>query len=88
MGYVSPPKQIKPKVELMAIYKVCLQIGKESNGNERLTIPEAREEPWNNLELPSSHKKLVQSLITSHFSTDKAKGLQFDLVRDKGRCIS
>ncbi|KAF9640915.1 ATPase [Lasiodiplodia theobromae] len=65
----------------------CLQIGKEINGNERLTIPEALKEPWNNLELPSGHKELVQSLITSHFSTDKAKGLQFDLVRDKGKGV-
>lgn len=71
----------------MAFCKACLQIGKESNGNERLTKPEARKEPWNNLELPTGHKELVQSLITSHFSKDKAKGLQFDLVRDKGRCL-
>lgn len=88
MGYVSLSEKIKTEAELTAMYKACLQIGKESNGNERLTIPEARKEPWNNLELPTGHKELVQSLITSHFSTDISKELQFDLVRDKGKYLS
>ncbi|KAL0253354.1 hypothetical protein SLS55_010331 [Diplodia seriata] len=65
----------------------CLQLGKEQNGQERLTELTRCEEPWNNLELPQGHKEIVQSLITSHFSTEKSKSVQFDLVKDKGKGV-
>ena len=62
----------------------CLQIGKDIHGNQSLTDVELRDEPWESLELPVGHKEIVHALIDSHFSKDKSKNIQFDLVRGKG----
>ena len=43
-----------------------------------------RKEPWNNLQLPDGHKRLVQSLIESHSEDKMTKRIQFDLVGAKG----
>lgn len=45
-----------------------------------------RSEPWDDLQLPDGHKRLVQSLIESHSDHEGPRSLHFDLVRDKGKC--
>ncbi|KAH6850584.1 hypothetical protein B0I37DRAFT_413972 [Chaetomium sp. MPI-CAGE-AT-0009] len=65
----------------------CLQIGKDIHGNQSLTDVQLRDEPWENLELPIGHKEIVHSLVDSHFSKDKSKKIQFDLVRGKGNGV-
>jgi hypothetical protein len=45
---------------------------------------ESRPEPWDALQLPSGHKRLVQSLVETHSANKGSKNLQFDLVRAKG----
>ncbi|KAK1480523.1 hypothetical protein CTAM01_14363 [Colletotrichum tamarilloi] len=57
------------------------------HGNDLLQPITNPPEPWNDLELPTGHKELVQSLIKSHFSQDKSRKLHLDLVRDKGRGV-
>ncbi|KAH0563403.1 hypothetical protein GP486_002024 [Trichoglossum hirsutum] len=65
----------------------CLQLGKGPNGAEKLRKRNPRKEPWNDLQLPDGHKRLVQSLIESHSADNTTKGLQFDLVRAKGKGV-
>jgi hypothetical protein len=62
-----------------------LQIGRDNDGVERVRPKVCRPEPWNDLQLPDGHKRLVQSLIKSHVSDGKHR-LHFDLVRSKGGC--
>jgi DNA polymerase III delta prime subunit len=41
---------------------------------------------FNDLQLPSNHKQMVQSLVQTHFRTKKAEErIDFDLVRNKGK---
>lgn len=71
--------------DMLIASPACLQIGKDTDGKERLTRIEASPEPWNKLELPDGHKDIVQSSIESHFSTDQSKNVHWDLVKDKGK---
>lgn len=59
----------------------CLQLG------ESLRAIERQDNAWQDLEIPVGHKNIVQSLIDTHFSQDKARDTQFDLVRDKGKGV-
>ncbi|KAK1525908.1 uncharacterized protein CCOS01_08326 [Colletotrichum costaricense] len=65
----------------------CLPIIHDIHGNDLLQPITNPPEPWNDLELPTGHKELVQSLIKSHFSQDKSRKMHLDLVRDKGRGV-
>ncbi|PYI05458.1 P-loop containing nucleoside triphosphate hydrolase protein [Aspergillus sclerotiicarbonarius CBS 121057] len=65
----------------------CLQIGKDDEGRERLREIEKPEAPWGDLKLPGDHKSLVQSLIDSHFSQDKYRKIEFDLINSKGNGV-
>ncbi|KAH6641218.1 hypothetical protein F5144DRAFT_642131 [Chaetomium tenue] len=65
----------------------CLEIGKDMHGNQSLTDVQLRDEPWENLELPVGHKEIVHALVDSHFSKDKSKNIQFDLVSGKGNGV-
>lgn len=47
-----------------------------------------RPEPWNDLQLPDGHKRLIQSLIESHSSKQGPRNLHFDLIRAKGDSLS
>lgn len=67
--------------------KACLQLGYDKDGVERLKERSLRPEPWNDLQLPEGHKRLVQSLIESHSANWRSKSLQFDLIRAKGNDV-
>ncbi|OJD31753.1 aaa family atpase [Diplodia corticola] len=68
---------------------VYLQLGyevKEEDRKPRLTEVLPNDEAWNELQLPGGdaeqgHKGIIQSLVGKHLT----RGLEFDLVRDKGR---
>ncbi|KAH6616042.1 hypothetical protein B0J18DRAFT_438741 [Chaetomium sp. MPI-SDFR-AT-0129] len=66
----------------------CLRLGPEDDGSETLRDKKRRLEPWNDLQLPDGHKRLVQSLIESHSSGKGHRGLHFDVVRAKGRGVT
>lgn len=59
-------------------------MGKGNDGEEMLKERRSRREPWNDLQLPDGHKRLVQSLIESHSPDKDPNSLHFDLVRAKG----
>ncbi|KAK3320261.1 P-loop containing nucleoside triphosphate hydrolase protein, partial [Cercophora scortea] len=66
----------------------CLELGFGSDGEAKLKERKPRPEPWNELQLPDGHKRVVQSLVESHFAKrDSGKSLQFDLVRAKGKGV-
>ncbi|KAM0718471.1 hypothetical protein Q7P37_005541 [Cladosporium fusiforme] len=65
----------------------CLRLGADDSGREHLTLVAQRVDPWQDLEIPSGHKSIVQALIKTHFSKDKVQDAQFDLVREKGKGV-
>ncbi|EGO60160.1 hypothetical protein NEUTE1DRAFT_143634 [Neurospora tetrasperma FGSC 2508] len=66
----------------------CLRIGKDNDGEEMMKEKNQRREPWNDLQLPDGHKRLVQSLIESHSDHRGPHSLHFDLVRAKGKGLT
>ncbi|KAK4141955.1 uncharacterized protein C8A04DRAFT_13674 [Dichotomopilus funicola] len=66
----------------------CLRIGTDHDGGETLRDKTRRDKPWNDLQLPDGHKRLVESLIESHSSVKGHRGLHFDVVRAKGMGVT
>ncbi|KLU89558.1 hypothetical protein MAPG_08529 [Magnaporthiopsis poae ATCC 64411] len=66
----------------------CLKLGRDNDREEMLREKKCRPEPWNDLQLPDGHKRLVQSLIESHSSKEGPRSLHFDLVRAKGKGVT
>lgn len=66
----------------------CLKLGRDNDGEEMLKEKACRPEPWNDLQLPDGHKRLVQSLIESHSLKQGPRNLHFDLVRAKGKGVT
>ena len=67
---------------------MCLQLGHDSDGQNRLRAVRQQLDAWDDLEIPDGHKNIVQSLIESHFAKHKARRMNFDLVRNKGtKCM-
>ncbi|KAK3493694.1 hypothetical protein B0T13DRAFT_531007 [Neurospora crassa] len=66
----------------------CLRIGKDNDGEEMMKEKHQRREPWDDLQLPDGHKRLVQSLIESHSDHKGPHSLHFDLVRTKGKGLT
>lgn len=66
-------------------FSVCLQLGLNSKGEDRLRPVKRIHDAWNDLEIPLGHKDIVQSLVESHFSKTRSEKMDFDLVRDKGK---
>lgn len=46
-----------------------------------------RPDAWQDLEIPDGHKSVVQALINTHFSRDRSKTADFDLVLEKGKGV-
>ncbi|RWA07793.1 hypothetical protein EKO27_g7312 [Xylaria grammica] len=59
-----------------------------SDGQEMLKEKQVREEPWQDLQLPDGHKRLIQSLIESHSTEKSSRRVQYDLIRGKGKGIT
>ncbi|KAI0490449.1 P-loop containing nucleoside triphosphate hydrolase protein [Xylaria cf. heliscus] len=66
----------------------CLRIGKDSDGQGMLKEKQVREKPWQDLQLPDGHKRLIQSLIESHSTEKSSRRVQYDLIRGKGKGIT
>ncbi|TGJ79258.1 hypothetical protein E0Z10_g9506 [Xylaria hypoxylon] len=58
-----------------------------SDGQEMLKEKRVHEEPWQDLQLPDGHKRLIQSLIESHSTETSSRRVQYDLIRGKGKGI-
>ncbi|KAK4681728.1 hypothetical protein QC764_109960 [Podospora pseudoanserina] len=56
-------------------------MGKDNAGEEMMNKTRRRSEPWDDLQLPDGHKRLVQSLIESHSDHEGPRSLHFDLER-------
>lgn len=65
----------------------CLRLNADENGKPYLTQIDRQTDTWDDLQLPDGHKTIIQALINTHFSKDKAKDAQFDLVREKGKGV-
>lgn len=63
---------------------MSLQLGPNDQGEERLRKVHRDNDPWDELEIPPGHKDIVQSLVKAHFTKDKSRKMDFDLIRDKG----
>ena len=63
---------------------MCLHLGYDSEGQNRLRPVKQKTDAWDDLEIPDGHKSIVQSLIESHFTKHETKRMDFDLIRDKG----
>ncbi|KAK3953875.1 hypothetical protein QBC32DRAFT_396748 [Pseudoneurospora amorphoporcata] len=66
----------------------CLLLGKDNDGEEMMKEKQRRREPWDDLQLPDGHKRLVQSLIESHSDDKGPRSWHFDLVREKGKGLT
>ncbi|EFX04090.1 aaa family ATPase [Grosmannia clavigera kw1407] len=44
-----------------------------------------KKEAWEDLQINLSHKKVIESLMRSHFEKSKSQRRQFDLIQDKGK---
>ncbi|KAG7075370.1 aaa family atpase [Colletotrichum scovillei] len=64
----------------------CLPIVHDIRGNDLLLPISNPPEPWDDLELPTGHKELVQSLISSHFSQDTTRRMHLDLAEGSSYC--
>ena len=84
MGYANHLKIFSLRPLLTYDFGACLKIGKSHDGEEMLKERRSRQEPWNDLQLPDGHKRLVQSLIESHSPNKSPNSLHLDLVRAKG----
>ena len=67
--------------------RACLRLSLDDSGGDRLTPIDRPEDSWKDLEIPDGHKSVVQALISTHFSKDRNKDTQFDLVREKGKGV-
>ncbi|KAK6440344.1 hypothetical protein LTR95_003425 [Oleoguttula sp. CCFEE 5521] len=65
----------------------CLRLGKDDRGKAYLIEIEEQQDAWTDLEIPTGHKNIVQSLIQSHSVKNKSKETHFDIVRDKGKGV-
>ncbi|GAB7358209.1 hypothetical protein MBLNU230_g0361t1 [Neophaeotheca triangularis] len=65
----------------------CLRLSADDSGRKHLTHVDQRSDPWQDLEIPTGHKNIVQALINTHFSEDKSRNAEFDLVREKGKGV-
>lgn len=65
----------------------CLQIASTEKRKGQLMEIKTREQPWKDLEIPSTHRSIVQALIRTHFATDNSSDAQFDLVQNKGKGV-
>ncbi|OQN96064.1 hypothetical protein B0A48_17864 [Cryoendolithus antarcticus] len=65
----------------------CLRLGKDDRGKAYHIEIEEQQDAWTDLEIPTGHKNIVQSLIQSHFVKNKSKETHFDIVRDKGKGV-
>lgn len=65
---------------------VCLELGCDPNKpqEQRLKPVETNPEAWGELEIPETHRNVIQSLMASHFSKAKSERRQFDFIKDKG----
>nr|OQO20494.1 hypothetical protein B0A51_12123 [Rachicladosporium sp. CCFEE 5018] len=65
----------------------CLRLGKDDRGKAYLIEIEEQQDAWTDLEIPTGHKNIVQSLIQSHSVKNKSTETHFDIVRDKGKGV-
>ncbi|KAI9699206.1 MAG: hypothetical protein M1820_007285 [Bogoriella megaspora] len=65
----------------------CLKLGRDGDEHLRLRPVKRQDNAWDDLEIPSGHKDVIQSLIASHFAKDRSRKMDFDLIRDKGKGV-
>lgn len=74
----------------LTVGTACLRLSADDTTTEYkqyLEPVKLRLDAWEDLEIPDGHKSVVQALINTHFSRDRSKTADFDLVLEKGKGV-